>query len=185
MRQKVRGDRKVENLFSNIVVEAIYPKEMQISAKTNDIKETEEAQAQKPQKWVKTMEEFGNVIDGIKTDENFTPVKVALIDDGVDVSDRMLWSRVYDGESFCPRAGALTSPFYTSIGGHGTAMAKFICGMCSKAKLFVLKLNEPGGSDSREITAESAALVRQSFIKWIQELIGNRPSKKQQRRRLT
>ncbi|KAI0516989.1 hypothetical protein F5B22DRAFT_605779 [Xylaria bambusicola] len=88
------------------------------------------------------------------------PVIVALIDDGVDVNDQNVQSRIIGGRSFCHRDEEqnLNQPYYISGGGHGTAMAGLICKVCPNVKLFILRLDEysiePG---KRQITAKSAA----------------------------
>ncbi|KAJ3557440.1 hypothetical protein NPX13_g9928 [Xylaria arbuscula] len=88
------------------------------------------------------------------------PITVALIDDGVDVNDQNVQSRIIGGRSFCHRDEEqnLNQPYYISGGGHGTAMAGLICKVCPTVKLFILRLDEysiePG---KRNITAKSAA----------------------------
>lgn len=86
---------------------------------------------------------------------------VALIDDGVDFADERTQSMVEDGRSYYQRQGKLVANYWTSSGGHGTAMAGLIRTMCPMAKLFVLRLNEyTSVNGKRQITADSAARVR-------------------------
>lgn len=89
------------------------------------------------------------------------PVLVALIDDGVDINDQTIQSRVTAGRSFCHRSEPdnLNQGYYISSGGHGTAMAGFICKLCPNVQLYVLKLDEYYPDGKRTITARSAAKV--------------------------
>lgn len=96
------------------------------------------------------------------------PVLVAVIDDGVDINEASVQSRVIGGRSFCHRNEDqnLNQPYYVSSGGHGTAMAGLICKLCPNVKLFVLKLDvKVDASGGRAITAKSAAKVRHSLIR--------------------
>ena len=117
--------------------------------------------------WITTMENFA---DFLQTAQSVAdpppvlprPVLVAVIDDGVDISDASVQSRVIGGRSFCHRNEDqnLNQPYYVSSGGHGTAMAALICKLCPNVKLFVLKLDDKlDASGSRTITAKSAAKV--------------------------
>jgi subtilisin family serine protease len=90
------------------------------------------------------------------------PITVALIDDGIDIKDISLQSRIVGGRSFCHRSMEqnLNHPYYVSSGGHGTAMAGLICRVCPGVRLYVLKLDEYViDAGKRQITAESAAKV--------------------------
>jgi hypothetical protein len=92
------------------------------------------------------------------------PVLVALVDDGVHISEASVQSRVIGGRSFCHRNEDqnLNQPYYVSSGGHGTAMAGLICKLCPNVQLFVLKLDDKlDASGGRTITAKSAAKVSQ------------------------
>jgi hypothetical protein len=119
-------------------------------------------------KWMVTMEEFASFLQSAEriADPRFTlkyPVRVAIIDDGVDINEQSVQSKIIGGRSFCHRDEEqnLNQPYYVSSGGHGTAMASLICRICPNVQLYVLKLNEhyvePG---KRQITAKSAARVR-------------------------
>ena len=92
------------------------------------------------------------------------PVRVAIIDDGVDINDQAVQSKIIGGISFCYRDEEqnLNQPYYVSSGGHGTAMAGLICKICPNVQLYVLKLNEHYVEQGkRQITASSAARVSQ------------------------
>lgn len=118
-------------------------------------------------RWITTMEEFAEFLTAAERQALPPlvlkhPVNVAVIDDGVDINDQTIQSRIAGGRSFCHRDESenLNQPYYVSSGGHGTAMAGLICKVCPNVRLYILKLNEyylePG---KRQITAKSAARV--------------------------
>jgi hypothetical protein len=91
------------------------------------------------------------------------PIKIALIDDGVDVKD--LEFGFIGGRTFCTRDEEhnLNDPYYVSSTGHGTIMAKQIHMLCPRAQFYVLRLEDHAAEEgSRQLTAKSAALVRQN-----------------------
>lgn len=93
------------------------------------------------------------------------PIKVALIDDGVDIKDFDF--NLIGGRTFCPRDEVhnLNAPYYISSMGHGTTMAKQIQLLCPRAQFYVLRLEDCGGEEqSRQITARSAAEVQISLF---------------------
>lgn len=89
------------------------------------------------------------------------PIKIAVIDDGVDGSLLSLDDKIVTGKSFCPYANStdLMSPYYVSSGNHGTCMATLICKLCPEVSLYVARLDErqAAGSSQRQITTKSAA----------------------------
>lgn len=88
------------------------------------------------------------------------PITVGLIDDGVDITEQSLISKVIGGRSFCHRYDNLSAPFYVTTGWHGTVMASLISRVCPKVQIYVLKLDEyPAEDGKRQITAKSAAKV--------------------------
>ena len=121
-----------------------------------------------PHKWLETMDQFADQIQNVhqpvsKHDALNEPVKVALIDDGVDIYHPSLRRKIYSGTTFdngYPN-GDRPIPFYVTSTGHGTVMANMICRVYPMAKLYVFKLETRPGSDSTvtQITARSAADV--------------------------
>jgi subtilisin family serine protease len=85
------------------------------------------------------------------------PVKVALIDDGVDPNPDVY--AIEDGISFSSsnRSGDGPDEVFPSTEGHGTAMATIISKICPIAKLYVAKMDGNLGSGS--FTAMGAAKV--------------------------
>lgn len=103
---------------------------------------------------------YQQVSQGIKE-----PIRVALIDDGVDCMD---WNYpLLGGRTFYPRNEAenLNHPYYASATGHGTDMAKLINFMCPRAQLYVLRLENHLSEDGvLQLTAKSAAQVNSFFF---------------------
>lgn len=116
-------------------------------------------------KWLSYMKDFADVHQHIELDDTGSalgnPITVALIDDGFDIKEQALINRVVGGQSFCRNNSKNRhAPYFVTSSGHGTVMANFICQICPKVKLFVLRLDEhisPQGH--RQITAESAEKV--------------------------
>lgn len=121
-----------------------------------------------PNRWLDCIDRFADELQNVKVPATDTLVlkeniKVAVIDDGVDIHIESLQGKVIGGESFDRTYldGNGTSPYYISGGGHGTMMADMICRVCPTARLYVCKLEmhpDPDGG-GRQISAESAALV--------------------------
>ena len=122
-----------------------------------------EAELERRHQWLICMDEFADFIQALKpTGPSYKPITIALIDDGVDMTEETLHSRVLQGKSFSlgDEINQWERPYYES-GGHGTAMASLICRVCPNATIIPLRLEEyPGIEDSkRQITAQSAVEV--------------------------
>ncbi|KAK3987707.1 intracellular serine protease [Cladorrhinum sp. PSN332] len=113
--------------------------------------------------WIDCMKQFRGLLVNLERSAEYQrleePIKVALIDDGVDFMD--VESPQVGGQTFCPRdeENNLNHPYYASATGHGTIMAKLINFICPRAELYVLRLEDhPSTSEgARQIGAESAA----------------------------
>lgn len=113
--------------------------------------------------WLEVVADFqvfiANIPDSIrqKQAERFGPIRVAILDDGVDTFADALYGKIVGGHSFC-KTGRFSdfgeSIYFSSAKGHGTAMAKLVCWVCSEACLEVVKLD---GAAYGQPTAESAA----------------------------
>ncbi|KAB2568871.1 hypothetical protein DBV05_g12452 [Lasiodiplodia theobromae] len=118
--------------------------------------------------WLNVMDRFADFIQNVDVkdiprlvDE---PIRVALIDDGIDPTEKTLLGKVGGGRSFC-KSDDMRTPFYVTSGWHGTIMASMICRVCPKAQLWVYKLEEGASEDSkRTITAESAAQAVEAAV---------------------
>ncbi|KAI0005738.1 hypothetical protein F4779DRAFT_34502 [Xylariaceae sp. FL0662B] len=110
-------------------------------------------------RWMKCMEDFATYVDNARVEA--APLKIAVIDDGIDATLATLEGRIAGGQSFCPYPNStdLMSPYFVPSGNHGTQMAQLICKFCPKARLYVARLHERiiPGSGERQITADSAA----------------------------
>lgn len=106
------------------------------------------------------MREFENFIINIPSEVIETrlgrPIRIAILDDGVDVFSDELEGKIKDGQSFChtSRRDFGESNYFVSAGGHGTAMAVLVCRVFRSVELFVVKLH---GAETGQPTAESAA----------------------------
>ncbi|KAH8654473.1 hypothetical protein BGZ60DRAFT_532842 [Tricladium varicosporioides] len=112
-------------------------------------------------KWLTCMDDYADFIQNVEPPLPIQePIMIALIDDGVDINEQSLHAKIIGGRSFCQRDRFqnLSKPYYVTSGGHGTVMASLICRVCPNAQLFVVKLDDYMGENSkRQITAKSAA----------------------------
>jgi hypothetical protein len=111
---------------------------------------------------MKSMEDFAEFLKRTRTNTKARPVKIAIIDDGIDTGFDDFTDRVQVGESFC-RLGELSGHrgvYYVPSGPHGTVMAQLICKICPVAKLYIAQLEVlPGQHGQRSFTTESAIEV--------------------------
>ena len=97
-------------------------------------------------------------------------IKVAVIDDGVDADRDDIGRNIDEGETFYEsetkgHERGYWPGYYQSGYGHGHAMACLIRKLCPKVRLYVAKLNELWSDGRPQITAESAAKVRE-ILQW-------------------
>ncbi|KAL7942118.1 hypothetical protein V8C42DRAFT_332619 [Trichoderma barbatum] len=132
----------------------------------NSLLAVDQAEHSTKHEWIQCMKEFRRLLfdaeryyDRGKVEETIEePIKIALIDDGVDVKD--LEFSFIGGRTFCTRDEEhnLNDPYYVSSTGHGTIMAKQIHLMCPRAQFYVLRLEDHASEEgSRQLTAKSAA----------------------------
>ncbi|KAL6895355.1 hypothetical protein HDV57DRAFT_506859 [Trichoderma longibrachiatum] len=127
------------------------------------------ARSRRRHEWLDIMDKFAAGIDLIDMERTHPPdilaedVTVALIDDGVEITDRSLTNRIYNGWT-CDTGyqgnglEGILRPYTNSETQHGTFMASTICRICPRAKIFVFRLDvvsTPG--DRAHFTAKSAA----------------------------
>jgi hypothetical protein len=101
-----------------------------------------------------------------------SPVKIAIIDDGVDTSALTYLAkqnRIAGAQSFYPYMGSdkksYMHPWYVPSGNHGTMMSDLICRICPPqiCQLYIARLDERysrSGWKGRQIALESATAVR-------------------------
>ncbi|KAL6859365.1 hypothetical protein J3F83DRAFT_749926 [Trichoderma novae-zelandiae] len=119
--------------------------------------------------WLDIMDKFAAGIDLIDMERTHPPdifvddVRVALIDDGVEITNRNLTNRVYNGWT-CDTGyegnglEGIPRPYTNSETQHGTFMASTICRICPRAKIFVFRLDVVSAPGERaHFTAKSAA----------------------------
>ncbi|KAF7948884.1 hypothetical protein EAE96_008066 [Botrytis aclada] len=124
--------------------------------------------------WIECMDKFAPLV--LEAENNFLqanpdksavvleePIRVALIDDGIDIT--RLRHKHNGGQSFCTRDRDVV-PYYISSFGNGPAMASQIHRICPRAQLYVLKLDDHLYGGKRQITALSAAqAIREAVAK--------------------
>ncbi|KAK7991272.1 hypothetical protein PG988_000066 [Apiospora saccharicola] len=100
-------------------------------------------------KWVDIMENFAEFLQNAETRAATQitmkePIRIAVIDDGVNSFDPTIDSKVKGGRSFSYRdkEQILVNPYYISSEGHGTAMAGFIRKICPNVEIHALRLDE-------------------------------------------
>ncbi|KAI0468787.1 hypothetical protein F4859DRAFT_523984 [Xylaria cf. heliscus] len=102
-------------------------------------------------KWLECVDRFADKIQGIKDGskpsdyENISlpdaikrDIKVAIIDDGVDITQKALREKIIGGASFDKGA---RGHYRFSLSRHGTTMANMVIRVCPRAKIYVVKMN--------------------------------------------
>ncbi|KAJ8119714.1 hypothetical protein ONZ43_g3397 [Nemania bipapillata] len=119
--------------------------------------------------WVERMEEFRASLFKIHSEvlkvKNITPprIKVALIDDGINLSSLNTTIMQTTGLSFCPPSQNGEQPWHQSTIGHGTIMANMIARINPWVSLDVMRIHDmaafKAGSEgnTRSMSALSAA----------------------------
>lgn len=112
---------------------------------------------------MQTMTTFGDFLSEASAGlHGVRPVRIAIVDDGIDHTLDIFRGRIGKGESFQQVAENIHGrwgAFYVPSGTHGTLMAKLICKICPNVELYIAQLEVlPGGR--RSFNAESAAEVR-------------------------
>ncbi|KAK1240300.1 hypothetical protein MKX08_007742 [Trichoderma sp. CBMAI-0020] len=105
--------------------------------------------------WISELERFAVFLASEKSIRaRNAPIKIAIIDDGIDASLDIFKKKIAAGRSFCP-----LSTYYVPSGHHGTMMGDLICRICASVQLYVARLDESTNRNdmSRQITVQSAA----------------------------
>lgn len=114
-------------------------------------------------RWMKAMVDFAEFLKRAHLNANVAPIKIAVIDDGIDTALDDFTGKIQVGESFY-RLSELTGrrgAYYVPSGPHGTLMAQLICRVCPVVKLYIAQLEVlPGQDGRRSFTVESATEVR-------------------------
>jgi hypothetical protein len=126
------------------------------------------------ERWLKCTEDFAGILKKYlnnrmaSKDDPLNPdqfIKVAVIDDGVDADRDDIGRNIDEGETFYDNKGHWPG-YYQSGYGHGHLMACLIRQLCPKVRLYIAKLNELWSDGKPQITAESAAKVRET-LQWL------------------
>lgn len=110
------------------------------------------------------MKTFSMALKNIK---NVTPVKIAIIDDGVDTTWPEVHGKVVKGKSFYPYANSTEyyHDYFVPSGKHGTHMASLICKICPRPQLYIARMEERQvEGDAARFTTESAIKVREIYV---------------------
>ncbi|ROV96757.1 hypothetical protein VSDG_05534 [Cytospora chrysosperma] len=129
-----------------------------------------------PHKWMQCMENFAAAFRQIKDihekqkDPLLSPVTVALIDDGADItlpelqvrpSQRDRAHKSFPGKSFDDfQEGWRISPYWESSGGHGTLMARLIHKICPSADIYVIKLKTQSTAKPNKLQIEPESAIQ-------------------------
>ncbi|KAK6343940.1 hypothetical protein TWF696_007593 [Orbilia brochopaga] len=114
--------------------------------------------------WIETMKNFAeNFIMRLPDpvgDMYGPPVKIAVLDNGIDAALPIFHGKIAAGTSFAPYPYSrdLINAYFAPSDDHGTIMASLICTVCPRVQLYVARLDEGSSVDGRrQITAKSAA----------------------------
>ncbi|KAI0595325.1 hypothetical protein F4775DRAFT_569866 [Biscogniauxia sp. FL1348] len=116
-------------------------------------------------RWMRAAEKFADFLARARPDVPVPPVKIAIIDDGINTSLSEFTDKIQGGDSFY-RPGKLSrrqGAYFVPSGPHGTLMAQLICKLCPVVKLYIAQLEVlPGQFGQRSFTTESA----EEAIQW-------------------
>ncbi|KAJ4015293.1 hypothetical protein NW766_005628 [Fusarium irregulare] len=163
-RRDINGD-KCKKLIENRSGRKITVQIVRDENKVSYSSELHNSAEDKIDPWIESVEAFSNFIREASADEDtarrVSPIKIAIIDDGVDNTVADLEHKIVGGATFCPypHSSEYANSYFVPSGRHGTLMAQLICRLCPNVQLFVARLEElPSASGSgRRITASSAA----------------------------
>src|ERR1051325_1804947 len=105
------------------------------------------------------MKNFGEFLKNTKPAAE--PVRIAVIDDGINTKLPTFNKKIQSGDSFYDPAldsfHGQRGVYYVPSGHHGTLMAQLICEICPVVRLFVAQLQlVPGKEQQRSFTTRSA-----------------------------
>lgn len=123
-------------------------------------------------RWMQCMEDFTTVFlrvrqpstQDIDANHSLKPVLIALIDDGVDTTNRSLQGKTYHGRSFAfDDVGGRNYPYWMSDSNHGTIMARFIRKLCPTADIYIIKVaTRRGTRHSSRLTIDIPSAIEVS-----------------------
>ncbi|KAM0263347.1 hypothetical protein ACHAQJ_001203 [Trichoderma viride] len=110
-------------------------------------------------RWLKCMDSFARFIRNIQLDDGsmkLKPIKIAIIDDGIDTTTQQLHRYIDGGQCFY--SDEESPSFFISAKGHGTMMARLITRIFPQARILSLKLDEHTQSDGTSQFSVSSAV---------------------------
>ncbi|TRX93639.1 hypothetical protein FHL15_005611 [Xylaria flabelliformis] len=112
--------------------------------------------------WIESIQNFSRFLKAASDKMgDITPIKIAIIDDGIDATVVGLHTKIVGGATFCPypHSSELVNSYFVPSGKHGTLMAQLICRLCPDVQLYIARLEELPTStgNGRRVTARSAA----------------------------
>ncbi|GAP88740.1 putative peptidase S8 subtilisin kexin [Rosellinia necatrix] len=96
-------------------------------------------QAETP--WVDCIRNFVKLLYRAPMSKEIQPIKIGVIDDGIDGSLTLFEGKIAAGKSFHYTTSGLISPYFISPTGHGTLMCTIIATLCPNASLYIAKLD--------------------------------------------
>ncbi|EPS42019.1 hypothetical protein H072_4034 [Dactylellina haptotyla CBS 200.50] len=130
----------------------------------------EKHQVDKTLDWIEKMSKFREcvqeVIDSISPMASQPVIKVAVIDDGVNIVDNGVQG-IEKGESF-DTGGQL---YFSEKCKHGTHMVSSLRDVCPKARIFVARLDDSRKQDGQRFTVSSAIRALEWAIHWGVDII--------------
>ena len=89
------------------------------------------------------MERFSTFLQRIRPND-IGPIKIAIIDNGIDATWPEIDRRIAKGKSFYryPNSTEFTNAYFVPSGLHGTLMASLICKICPKPELYIARMEE-------------------------------------------
>lgn len=129
-------------------------------------------------RWLESLDTFVKELKTLmgnirKTCHEGDEVKVALIDDGVNICEKEFMEKFINGKSFSyydyRSSNQREKQWYVSETGHGTVMAHMILRVCPMAKIYPIKLDTVSNSKRghAEIKTESAIQVSLFFFSFL------------------
>ncbi|KAF4451630.1 hypothetical protein F53441_5486 [Fusarium austroafricanum] len=167
---------RMEKLCPQVRVNPAWPDTRLGQLEANSVRNEEQGDHSTKHEWIQCMKDFRRLL--FDAENNWQgprkviesieePIRVALVDDGVDVKD--LEYTFIGGRTFCPRVEhqKLNNPYYISRSGHGTIMAKQIYLMCPRVEFYVLRLEDCPSEDATtlNLTAKSAAMAIRAAVR--------------------
>jgi len=116
-------------------------------------------------KWLESVDRFAERIINVEKKRDKTiathqhlenSIVVAIINDGVDISEKCLRSRILSGHSFDT---GIKGDYWYTTSRHGTIMAQMVVRVCPAVKIIVLKIQTFPDDSQLRINPKSAAEV--------------------------